>query len=102
MAHLQLQVAVRSDDSRVEGDDASVSALAHHHPALAKEPQSETSRADNDGVSPLIGRFSKKVERIRVDEISDVKEKYGAATACASLLLAWASPPPPPLLVFAA
>ena len=52
MANLQLQVAVRSDDSGVKGDDASVSALAHDHPTLAKEPQPQTSRADNDGVFP--------------------------------------------------
>ena len=99
MAHLQLQVAFRWDESGVEGDDASVSALAHHHPALAKEPQSETSRADDDGVSPLVRR-SKKVET-RVDpEISEVKEKDGAATACTSLLLTWASTSPSPLLIF--
>ena len=43
MADLKLQVAIRSDDSRVEDDDTSVSALPHRHPALSKEPESQMS-----------------------------------------------------------
>ena len=57
VANLQVQVAVRSDNTGVKGDDASVTALANDHPTLAKEPQPQTSRADNDGVLPKKVKF---------------------------------------------
>ena len=54
MPDLKVKVAVGSNKSGVKIDDASLSALADHHFAFSKQPESEPSRADDDRI-PLLG-----------------------------------------------
>ena len=50
MPDLKVKVAIRSNNSRVKIDDASLSALADDHFAFSMQAESEPSRADDDRI----------------------------------------------------
>ena len=113
MPDLEVKVAVRSNNSVVKIDDASLSALADDHFAFSKQPESEPSRADDDRIllfglgPPLLhlGICSLKEAHIflviRVllgKKKSQVEEENGAATTRAAINLHRTSSPSPSLL----